>query len=481
MFIKIVSTKNKVLLLTILIEGYVVLSIELLAIRQLSSFVGSGTDTISIIIATVLMSLAFGYFAGGNFRSETSNSDHQQIRNKLTSNFTIAFFILLFGLSFSGMTYFFENLYALHIENRLILTLTYACVFLSYPIFLLGQTIPLVSNLLPTDRISKLTGQILFYSTLGSCIGSIVTTLVLMETIGVHHTANVALVMLALLAMAFTNKKSLIRILALLTGVIIMLSMNSTSNLRESFNIVSNNQYNVASTYEDNGWNRLILNGAHASGYHSSGEKYPYAMFLEKQLLHSIPTDAPPKNILVLGAGGFTFGSDDKKNNYIYVDIDPSLKKIAEKYLFKKKLLPNKRFVPLDARSFLIDSREDFDIIMIDAYSSALQMPTHLMTHEFFQLVRSHLTQNGVMALNFLGTQNFTTQLSRNFDDTLRSVFPFLIRHSMSGSYNLFSTETVLDNIIYIYKHDVVAQTKTIYTDNLNGSIIDQMEITNRR
>jgi hypothetical protein len=53
------------LLSVILTEGYILLSSELLAIRLSIPFVGSGTDTISIIIAAVLLPLAFGYYQGG--------------------------------------------------------------------------------------------------------------------------------------------------------------------------------------------------------------------------------------------------------------------------------------------------------------------------------------------------------------------------------------------------------------------------------
>ena len=42
-----------ILFCIIVVEGYIVLSSELLAIRQTTPFVGSGTDTVSIIIAAV--------------------------------------------------------------------------------------------------------------------------------------------------------------------------------------------------------------------------------------------------------------------------------------------------------------------------------------------------------------------------------------------------------------------------------------------
>lgn len=63
--------KTQLLFLVILIEGYVVLATELLAIRTLIPFIGSGTETISIIISAVLLPLAFGYHVGGNAFKKT--------------------------------------------------------------------------------------------------------------------------------------------------------------------------------------------------------------------------------------------------------------------------------------------------------------------------------------------------------------------------------------------------------------------------
>jgi len=59
------NRKLVLLFFIIFLEGYIVLSAELLAIRQTLPFVGSGTDTVSIIIAAVLMPLAFGSILGG--------------------------------------------------------------------------------------------------------------------------------------------------------------------------------------------------------------------------------------------------------------------------------------------------------------------------------------------------------------------------------------------------------------------------------
>ena len=67
--------KTLLLFLIILVEGYVVLACELLTIRQLIPFVGSGPEMISIVISAVLLPLAVGYYRGGqSFRSKYAKS-----------------------------------------------------------------------------------------------------------------------------------------------------------------------------------------------------------------------------------------------------------------------------------------------------------------------------------------------------------------------------------------------------------------------
>ena len=118
------------LFLVIIIEGYIVLSTELLAIRQSIPFVGSGTDTVSVIIAAVLMPLAFGYQAGGNFKIKRLFGKRITVRRKLIINITIAALILLPGLSYQFMLMFFSFLSSLEITNRIHQISIYSILFL---------------------------------------------------------------------------------------------------------------------------------------------------------------------------------------------------------------------------------------------------------------------------------------------------------------------------------------------------------------
>ena len=56
-----------VLLLAIFIGGFSSLSLELIVIRQLSSFVGATAVTASIIIGIIMAFMSWGYYAGSVF------------------------------------------------------------------------------------------------------------------------------------------------------------------------------------------------------------------------------------------------------------------------------------------------------------------------------------------------------------------------------------------------------------------------------
>ncbi len=68
------------------------------------------------------------------------------------------------------------------------------------------------------------------------------------------------------------------------------------------------------------------------------------------------------------------------------VDVDPSVKPIAEKYFLQKPLHEEIAFFPQSARGFLKDAiaqKKHYDTILVDAYIGT-SVPEELMTREFF-------------------------------------------------------------------------------------------------
>lgn len=468
---------NQTLLLFIIIilEGYVVLSSELMAIRLTVPYIGSGTDTVSIIIAAVLMPLAFGYHAGGQYKPRGNFPLTQSVRKKLIFNIAVSQLILLIGLSYVCVNFFFDTLIDLGVRNRLIQTTIYSALFLVTPVYLLGQTIPLASNYFSRERLPEITGRVLFFSTMGSFMGAVFSTLVLMATIGVHYTATLNIVILSVLIVLLSKRRASEAVIYSAGLAVIAVIINS-GYMMSKYNIVENNQYNTIRVVENKQGDRLLhINNNTSSKYNDQGEKLLYVEFLEEQILAPLFGTKDVKSILVVGAGGFTFGAEDEDNIYHYVDIDSSLKDIAEKHILKKELGENKTFFPLPVRAFFKSTDKKYDVIILDTFQGAHTIPEHLITKEFFQQVKEHLNENGIVAANYIMSPNFSSRFSRHIDSTFRNSFPFVSRHVVFEDYNLWNdSEEELANVIYMYRNHPEEDPMTMYTDNKNTVFMDK-------
>lgn len=469
----------------IIIEGYIVLSNELLVIRQSIPYIGSGTDTVSIIIAAVLMPLAFGYQNGGRFKPRKIFGKYVSIREKLILNIIIASTILLIGMSYRPMTYFFVHLMGdMNIDNRLIQITLYCLAFVVIPVYLLGQTVPLISNYFSKEKLSKITGRILFFSTVGSFLGAVFSTIVLMSSLGVHHTVTLNFVLLSILVILLSkNKFSKAVIYSVLISCLAMIF--NSDILLSRYRIVSNNEYNRVQIISSEGNRLLFLNRNASSSYNDKGEKHKYIEFAERIAIEPIINSPVPKEILIIGSGGFTFGHHDDNNHYTFVDLDEDLKGIAEKYILKEPIGDNKTFIPKPARAFLNETDKKFDVIYLDAYLGGVSIPEHLVTQEFFLQVKSHLKDNAILMSNMILSPSFNNTFSRNIDNTFRSVFPHVSRHVIphpnkeeeknSDMYFLWDdSETRIVNVAYIYRHQDDYEHGHIYTDDKNTVFYDK-------
>ncbi len=80
------------------------------------------------------------------------------------------------------------------------------------------------------------------------------------------------------------------------------------------------------------------------------------------------------------------------------VELDPEVYKLAEKY-FGVRAEKNFNIMVSDGRKFLRKNKTKRDIILVDAYRGPF-VPFHLLTREFFQVLRSRLAQDGVLVQN---------------------------------------------------------------------------------
>lgn len=474
-----------ILYFIIFLEGYVVLSTELLAIRLMIPFTGSGSDTISIIIAAVLLPLAVGYYRGGQpKRIRRQNNRFVPVRERLIFNLLVSAAILSAGLSYVFLDWGFDLIQMFAgWQSRIVLTLLYTGLFIVTPVYLLGQTVPLVSNYFPKGKLPDLAGHILFYSTLGSFAGALLTTLVLMPFWGVHTAAIVTIGCLVLLMLLLQRKKLSSPSFGILALFGLMALINSNRAI-ENLGIVSNNQYNTVQVvdYDLKNIRTLEINRSFASVIHQDSPETAaaYFSFIEKNIIETAALNNRRISILVLGAGGFTVGRHDKFNDYTYVDLDVQLKSVAEHFFLKEKLSENKKFVAMDARAYLLQTKDKYDVIIVDLFKDSVTTPDDIVVHEFFSEVKDHLVEGGIMVVNFVLSPNLSDKYSQNVDTTMRSVFPYISRH-LVGNFNPWTTDyNYWMNVLYIYAN-YPAYEPVVYTDNKNTAIYDKPSTLHKR
>ncbi|HZV03643.1 MAG TPA: fused MFS/spermidine synthase [Gemmataceae bacterium] len=110
------------------------------------------------------------------------------------------------------------------------------------------------------------------------------------------------------------------------------------------------------------------------------------------------------------------------------VELDPAVLELAKKY-FGIRDEPNFQVVNRDGRLFLSESRDKYDIILIDAYRGPF-VPFHLLTREFYQIVKDHLAAGGVVAQNI----EPSTMLFDSAVKTINAVFPQLEFYKADGN-----------------------------------------------
>jgi len=120
------------------------------------------------------------------------------------------------------------------------------------------------------------------------------------------------------------------------------------------------------------------------------------------------------KRVLVIGLGGGTLpvylGRFLPDATIDTVELDPGVIDVAKKY-FGVRETSKVHFIENDGRVFLNRKKETYDLIIVDAFTGSY-IPFHLLTKEFYGLVRERLAPGGVAAFNILpGTKLYDSSL----------------------------------------------------------------------
>lgn len=452
--------KNAFLLLIIIIEGFVSVAAEILVIRQLIPEVGSSVVVTSLIIGVFLLFLALGYWRGGVYQKD--------FYDILKRNFIIAASIFGVGLSYLFIAIFFQTFSLFLKIPAIIILVLYLLLIISPLVYLFGQTIPITMNLVKQEKlVGTIGGKVLFLSTVGSFFGAVLTTLLLMENLGVAWTVmiNALLLLLLVFLMPLEKNKRIFTLGSILVISIFIYLANVT--IEKSYFVATTNyaNYHVASAIKlpNNSIGDIFqINESSSSFRGQNKEGFPYIEFIKKILFSDLKLHN--ENILVLGAGGFSLSAaGDFGNRITYVDIDPKIYGIA-KQSFQPQI--NGKFIAADARVYLKPIKNYYQAIVSDVYSNVHTIPQSLLSREYFQEVRVALKENGVAIFNIIAHPFLDSRYAKRVDNTIRTVF---------GNCMVIPLEYVdnVTNIIYICRKAANESDNLIYTDNKNPSTLD--------
>ncbi len=313
-------------LLILLVEGFCGISIQMLTLRQLMPFVGNSVVVTSIVIGIFLLFLALGYQWGSRCS--------ENYLATLSRNFIIAGVLVGIGLSHTFLSAFFPCLIInAHLHTLTALTI-YSLMITAPCVFLLGQTLPITSNLFQLKTtIGAVSGHVLFISTIGSFLGSVATTLILFKYLGVSLTVIINYVLLITLAIMLINI-TCSKAMKIVLPIILLASINPINQLntpRKNSSIVADNAYAdyqvlKAENKKQEKVSVFSINGNASSILSKEGKAAGYIQEIRRILFKNF--DIQNKEILMIGAGGFTFTAGGRNKNHItYIDIDPDIKK----------------------------------------------------------------------------------------------------------------------------------------------------------
>ncbi|MCB2016590.1 MAG: fused MFS/spermidine synthase, partial [Hydrogenophaga sp.] len=214
---------------------------------------------------------------------------------------------------------------------------------------------------------------------------------------------------------------------------------------------------------------RLFMsNGSHSSQIDESQppKTHRYIQVIRQTLLDELKFR--DKEILVLGAGGFTLSHQEPHNRYTYVDIDPAIRSIAEEHFLRGPV--QGEFIAEDARHFVSVTERRFDAVVVDVYSNRAAIPSHLVTQEFWQASRRVLRPDGLLMANLILDSRLVSPYSRHVLDTIESVYGRCAVEVLQKSFRDA-------NVIVTCHAAGQPASRSLYTDERNSADLEKFGI----
>ena len=441
-----------VLMLTAFVAGAVVMALEILGSRLLAPVFGNSLFVWGALIGVILAAMSSGYAMGG------------WLSDRYPGGAVLAWLLLgsaawTFLLAWKGHPIMF--MVADRIEDPRWGPCAAATLLLAPPAFGLSGVLPALLRLSIADmgHLGRNTGRMIAVSTVGSLAGTWGTAFYLLTWMGsMRLVACLGTVQLILGLMWWwrtigLRSKILARAVSisglLTTGLFLLWLAIHPDLVLPAPLYQEDSPYQQVRVRDTQALRYLILDRTfHAVMWRTE----PVELFLpySQLMVAALALTPSPHKALILGHGGGSIAKwlarywPDLELDI--VEVDPSVVRAAETY-FDYHPPTNHHVYVKDARVFLRGTSTRYDVIWLDVFARHL-IPFHLTTEEFFRLVQSHLTPDGVLAANLASTGDGPDrQRAEAVVATLRAVFPVIESFGVRGSLKTKTADS--ENLIF--------------------------------
>ncbi|MBI5199709.1 MAG: fused MFS/spermidine synthase [Nitrospirae bacterium] len=389
------------------IASFCILVIEIVAGRILAPFVGVSLYTWTSIIGVVLAGISIGAYLGG------------KLADRFPGRKTLGLLLLLSGIATLTIPAVTNLVAGYKFPTSLMLRILIVTMITFFiPSCTLGMISPVVVKLAVRnlEKVGNIVGKIYAFSTLGSIFGTFAAGFLLISWMGTRHIILVMggiLILTAVIWGALFKTKTPALGFLLLPPVLLLGVYDYAFKPRLNSYI---DYYKESDYYTIKVWHTLNPDGeilkalildnlthSYINLHNPLHLEYQYERIYSEILRWKFRKDSSFRS-LTIGGGGYTFPRYMEvyypKAGINVVEIDPEITRVAYKYLG----LPQDTSIRTyneDGRWFVMNCKEKYDLIFIDAYND-LSIPFHLTTKEFTHLLKNILTPDGILLTNII-------------------------------------------------------------------------------
>lgn len=452
----VIEKKEAALMLpaTTILIGFGGMLGQLMLLRELLVVFYGNELTLGVILGNWLLFEALGAFSGDSIKYTAS-------RLFYGAGLILYAFMLPAALYLTrGINYSLFNLLPGETAGFSLILVT-SLVILAPVSFVHGALFPLGSRMMTKAGGSGINapGRIYLFETAGSLLGGLLFSLILASLFLAHEIALVLLIVHLLTAFVllyryFVNPalRALTALLPL-TALLVLFFFPSLSGLLHQHSLNRQWPDHELIHYENSPYGNIVITHNHREytffydGRPAMTVPNPDRATLEDLVHLAAGAHPAPRKVLLIGggAGGIleTLLKHPVENIY-FVELDPRLPALYADLPLEKARSeignPRVTVITADARQFLIDDDNSYDLILIGLFQPDTLQENRLFTRQFFELVRHRLNDHGLLVFSVKGAPLRLTPdvlpLNASLLRTLAAVFPHY--SVLPGELNLF-------------------------------------------